>query len=174
MADVLTKEQRRLNMSRVKGRDTKPEMIIRRGLHAKGLRFRLHRRDLPGRPDLVLPRHRVIILVHGCFWHGHGCHLCKTPRTRTGFWKSKIAKTVERDQRTTEILVREGWRVLIVWECALRGSGKIPIEQLLEECEAFIQRSAIVRAELSAVNAETGKSSSEPQTSDDGLSRIQA
>lgn len=174
MADVLTKEQRRLNMSRVKGRDTKPEMIIRRGLHAKGLRFRLHRRDLPGRPDLVLPRHQAIILVHGCFWHGHGCHLCKTPQTRTGFWKSKIAKTVERDQRTIETLVREGWRVLIVWECALRGSGKIPIEQLLEECEAFIQRSAIVRAELSAVGAETGKSPSDPPKADDGLSRIQA
>ena len=162
MADVLTKEQRRLNMSRVRGRDTKPEMIIRRGLHAKGLRFRLHRQDLPGRPDLVLPRHRTIILVHGCFWHGHGCHLCKTPQTRTDFWESKISKTVERDQRTIEVLLREGWRVLIVWECALRGSGKIPIERLLEECETFIQRSVISRAELAATSAETGKSSPDP------------
>lgn len=174
MADVLTKQQRRLNMSRVRGRDTKPEMIIRRGLHAKGLRFRLHCQDLPGRPDLVLPRYRAIILVHGCFWHGHGCHLCKTPRTRTSFWESKIAKTVERDQRTIETLIREGWRVLIVWECALRGSGKIPIERLLEECEAFIQRSAVARTELTAVSAEIGGSSSDPPISDDDLSRIQA
>ena len=166
MADVLTKQQRRLNMSRIRGRNTKPEMIIRRGLHAKGLRFRLHCQDLPGRPDLVLPRHRAIILVHGCFWHGHGCHLCKTPQTRTSFWESKIAKTVERDRRTMEILIHEGWRVLIVWECALRGSRKIPIDRLLEECEAFIQRSAVARAELAATSTETGKSSSDPPKSD--------
>ena len=90
----------------------------------------------------------------------------KTPQTRTSFWESKIAKTVERDRRTMEILIHEGWRVLIVWECALRGSRKIPIDRLLEECEAFIQRSAIARAELAATSAETGKSSSDPPKSD--------
>lgn len=90
MADVLTPEQRRLNMSRIRGRDTKPELLLRRGLHARGLRFRLHRKDLPGCPDLVFPRFRVTVFVHGCFWHGHECPMFKWPGTRTDFWRRKM------------------------------------------------------------------------------------
>src|ERR1700719_1649815 len=99
MGDVLTPEQRRLNMSRIRGRDTKPELLLRRGLHAAGLRFRLHTERLPGRPGLVFPRYRAAILVHGCFWHGHDCPLFKLPATRSEFWASKIAGNRTRDNR---------------------------------------------------------------------------
>lgn len=139
MADVLTPEQRRLNMSRIRGCDTKPEMFLRRGLHARGLRFRLHRRDLPGRPDLVFPLHRAIIFVHGCFWHDHGCALCKAPATRPDFWMSKISRNAERDQQVLSDLVKTGWRVLVVWECAIRGPGRLPADDVLNQCENFVR-----------------------------------
>lgn len=124
MADVLTAEQRRLNMSRIRGKDTKPEMLIRRGLHARGLRYRLHDRKLPGRPDLVFPRYGVVVFVHGCFWHAHGCALSKLPATRQEFWQQKLAENAARDRRAIEALRADGWRVLVVWECALRGRGR--------------------------------------------------
>jgi DNA mismatch endonuclease (patch repair protein) len=124
MPDVLTPEQRRLNMSRVRGRDTKPEMLIRRGLHATGLRYRLHDRQLPGRPDLVFPKYRTVLFIHGCFWHAHGCALSKLPATRQEFWQKKLADNAARDHRAIEALHASGWRVLLVWECALRGLGR--------------------------------------------------
>lgn len=124
MADVLTAEQRRLNMSRIRGKDTKPEMLIRRGLHARGLRYRLHDRTLPGRPDLVFPRYGAVVFVHGCFWHAHGCALSKLPATRQEFWQQKLAENAARDRRAIEALRVDGWRVLVVWECALRGRGR--------------------------------------------------
>jgi DNA mismatch endonuclease (patch repair protein) len=138
MTDVLTPEQRRLNMSRIRGRNTKPELLLRRGLHSRGLRFRLHRRDLPGRPDLVFPLHRAVIFVHGCFWHGHGCALCKEPATRTSFWASKIARNADRDQTASSEAMNLGWRVLTVWECAMRGPGRMHVNELLDRCEVFI------------------------------------
>lgn len=137
MADVLTAEQRRYNMSRIRGRDTRPEMLVRQGLHARGLRFRLHRRDLPGRPDLVFPRYRVAMFVHGCFWHGHNCPMFTWPRTRREFWQEKITKNRGRDRRTHASLKMRGWRVLTVWECALRGPGRWAVDEVLEVCEAF-------------------------------------
>lgn len=124
MADVLTAEQRRLNMSRIRGKDTKPEMLIRRGLHARGLRYRLHDRKQPGRPDLVFPRYGAAVFVHGCFWHAHGCALSKLPVTRQEFWQQKLAENAARDRRAIEALRADGWRVLVVWECALRGLGR--------------------------------------------------
>lgn len=124
MPDVLTPEQRRLNMSRVRGRDTKPEKLIRRGLHATGLRYRLHDRKLPGRPDLVFPKYRTVLFIHGCFWHAHGCALSKLPATRQEFWQKKLADNAARDHRAIEALHAGGWRVLLVWECALRGPGR--------------------------------------------------
>lgn len=124
MADVLTREQRQLNMSRIRGKDTKPEMLIRRGLHARGLRYRLHDRSLPGRPDLVFPKYRTVVFIHGCFWHAHGCSLSKFPQTRQDFWTSKLRANVERDRKATEKLASLGWRVLIVWECAIRGANR--------------------------------------------------
>ncbi|MBT9594963.1 MAG: DNA mismatch endonuclease Vsr [Vitreoscilla sp.] len=124
MADVLTPEQRQLNMSRIRGRDTKPEMLVRRGLHARGLRYLLHDRKLPGRPDLVFPRYGAVVFVHGCFWHAHGCALSKLPATRQEFWNKKLAENAARDRRAIEALLADGWRVLVVWECALRGPGR--------------------------------------------------
>jgi DNA mismatch endonuclease (patch repair protein) len=133
MADVLTPEQRRLNMSRIRGKDTKPELVLRRGLHARGLRFRLHRKDLPGRPDMVFPRYHAAVLVHGCFWHGHDCQLFKLPTTRREFWQAKIEGNRARDLRDRARLVASGWRVLVVWECALKGSTRLAADAVLTE-----------------------------------------
>lgn len=139
MADVLTPEQRRLNMRRIRAKDTKPELLVRRGLHAHGFRFRLHRKDLPGCPDLVFPSRRAVIFVHGCFWHGHGCPLCKMPATRPEFWQMKIDRNRARDQKAIVALKSAGWRVLVVWECALRGSAKLPYPAVLECCTKFLE-----------------------------------
>ena len=138
MPDVLTEEQRRYNMSRIRGRDTKPEMAIRRGLHARGLRFRLHRKDLPGRPDLAFPKHRTVIFVHGCFWHGHDCPMFRWPQTRKEFWREKIRKNQERDECAIRSLKEHGWRVLTVWECALKGPYRCSLDDVLKCCEYFV------------------------------------
>lgn len=119
--DLRIDPKRSANMARVRARDTKPELFVRRFTHALGLRFRLHRRDLPGTPDLVFPRLKKIILVHGCFWHRHtGCDRATTPKTRKGFWVSKFDANVARDKRTIAALKRLGWSVLVVWECEIR------------------------------------------------------
>jgi len=126
MADVHTKEQRSRNMAAIRGRDTKPEMIVRRFVHRLGYRFRLHRRDLPGRPDLVLPRHRAVIFVHGCFWHQHDCRYGRVvPATRAEFWSTKRNDTKARDRRNIRALRTMGWRVFVVWECWTRGTGRV-------------------------------------------------
>lgn len=140
MADVLTPEQRQLNMSRIRGRDTKPEMLIRRGLHARGLRYRLHDRMLPGRPDLVFPRYRTVVFIHGCFWHAHGCLLSKLPATRHHFWRTKFQSNASRDQKAVDALLAAGWRVLVIWECALRGPRR------LEEAKAITCAYHFIRA----------------------------
>lgn len=138
MADVLSRELRRLNMKRVKGRNTKPELLIRSGLHARGLRFRLHRRDLPGCPDIVLPSRKVVIFVHGCFWHGHDCPLFKMPATRSDFWRQKIAANRLRDRAAILALGSLGWRVGVVWECSLRGVERLSNDVLLDRLIDFI------------------------------------
>lgn len=107
-------------MSGIRGKNTKPELMIRKALHARGFRYRLHC-DLPGKPDICLPKHRAVIFVHGCFWHGHGCHLFKWPKTREEFWRAKIERNREVDARSMEALAKAGWRVATVWECALKG-----------------------------------------------------
>jgi DNA mismatch endonuclease, patch repair protein len=105
-------------MARVTGRDTRPEMAVRRAAHALGLRYRLHRPDLPGRPDLVFPRHRGVIFVHGCFWHRHpGCRRTTSPKTRREFWQAKFDANIERDRRAYATLEADGWRVVVIWEC---------------------------------------------------------
>lgn len=138
MVDRLTPDQRRLNMSRVRAKDTRPEMIVRRLLHSLGFRFRLHRRDLPGRPDIVLPSYRAAVFVHGCFWHGHDCSLFRLPATRTEFWAAKIAANRRRDGDAVSALHDIGWRSLLIWECALRGRGRLPAEKLTDRITAFI------------------------------------
>ena len=115
-------------MAGIRGKDTKPERLLRSALHAQGMRYRLHVRELPGRPDIVLPRYRTVILVHGCFWHRHsGCRFAAMPETRQEFWVEKFAATVARDKRNVEALSLAGWRVAIVWECAIKAVGAIVI-----------------------------------------------
>ena len=110
-------------MGRVRSRDTKPELLVRRFLHSKGLRFRLHRKELPGRPDLVFPSRRIVVFVHGCFWHQHpGCRKAKLPETRAAFWREKLLSNVQRDQKVQQALEAAGWHPLIVWECELTSS----------------------------------------------------
>jgi DNA mismatch endonuclease, patch repair protein len=126
MADNLTPQQRRRNMSRVKGRDTKPELLVRSIVHRLGYRFRLHGKGLPGKPDLVLARHRKVIFVHGCFWHGHaGCRRAARPSTNREFWDKKIDGNVERDAANVKALVRAGWKVLVVWQCAMKDRARL-------------------------------------------------
>lgn len=137
--DVLTKEQRRLNMSRIRGRNTKPELLIRKGLHARGYRFRVNVSSLPGRPDIVLPKYRAVIQVNGCFWHGHDCRLFKMPASRQEFWVKKISANRLRDRRTDQALSDAGWRVLTVWECSLKGVKRRQPEEVLACCEAFLR-----------------------------------
>lgn len=138
MTDVLTTAQRRLNMSRIRGRDTKPELLLRRGLHALGFRYSLHRRDLPGCPDIVFPRFRAVVFVHGCFWHGHDCPMFKLPATRTEFWASKIAGNRERDASVLKCLSAKGWRTLTFWECTLRGPARRPVDEILNCVAAWL------------------------------------
>ena len=125
-------------MAAIRGADTKPEMMIRRGLHARGFRFRLHDRKLPGRPDLIFPQHDAVLFVHGCFWHGHGCHLFKWPGTREEFWREKIGTNVAREEISTEALKQAGWRVGVVWECALKGRQRRPSEGVLNAVSSWL------------------------------------
>lgn len=124
MTDIVDPKTRSRMMSGIRGSHTKPEIALRKALHAMGLRYRLHRKDLPGRPDIVLPAREAVIFVHGCFWHRHeGCRLTTTPATRPEFWQEKFTSNVYRDRRNIETLLSDGWRVAVVWECALRKSG---------------------------------------------------
>lgn len=124
-------------MARIRATDTMPEMIVRKGLHAAGFRFRLHVKKLPGCPDIVLAKHRSVVLVHGCFWHGHaGCRNFRLPKTRPDFWHAKIDANRRRDFRSQQALAEQGWRVLVVWECATRA---IFVDRLVEVVAAWLQ-----------------------------------
>ena len=130
-------------MGRVKGRDTKPEILVRSLIHRMGFRFRIHRRDLPGNPDIVLPRHCKAVFIHGCFWHGHrGCTRSKRPTTNQAFWDKKLDGNIERDNRLRRELHRMGWKVLIVWQCEIKVPGK-----LLHKLERFLHEERIEEAE---------------------------
>ncbi len=131
MPDVVDKATRSRMMSGIKGTNTKPEMIIRSGLHKRGFRFRLHDKKLPGKPDLVLPKYSAVIFVNGCFWHKHNCHLFKWPKTRQEFWREKIEGNAARDERNVQALLDGGWRVMTVWECALKGKTRRPEAEVL-------------------------------------------
>lgn len=123
MADVHSKETRSYNMSRIKSGNTKPEMIVRRFLFKHGLRYRLHQKDLPGKPDIVLKKYKTVIFVHGCFWHSHkGCKYAVIPKTRTDWWSAKINKNVTNDESVLKRLSDIGWKVIVIWECMLKGS----------------------------------------------------
>ncbi len=126
MSDVFTKEQRSRIMSRIAGADTKPELLVRKVLHAMGYRFRLHNKKLPGKPDIVLSRHKKVIFVHGCFWHGHeGCHRSARPASNQAFWEKKLSGNTERDKRNLLELKGLGWKVLIVWACETKDQDRL-------------------------------------------------
>jgi DNA mismatch endonuclease, patch repair protein len=125
MPDIVDKKTRSRMMSGIRGKNTKPELLIRSQLHRAGFRFRLHVRDLPGKPDIVLPKYKAAIFVQGCFWHGHDCHLFKVPGTRTEWWLAKIERNRQNDAVAIEALLDAGWRVAEVWECALKGRGRL-------------------------------------------------
>lgn len=122
--DVVNKLKRSSMMAGIQGKNTLGEIIIRKGLHKLGFRYQLHRKDLPGKPDMVFPKHRAVIFVNGCFWHAHECHLFKWPSTRIEFWKEKITKNKARDERNTQACIAMGWKVLVIWECALKGKTR--------------------------------------------------
>ena len=126
MPDKLTPSQRHKCMSSIRGKNTKPEILVRKGLHARGFRFRLHNKKLPGSPDIVLPKYGVAIMVNGCFWHGHkGCRYATKPKTNIEFWETKIARNRHRDEVTTAHLEALGWTVITIWECELRTSSQL-------------------------------------------------
>lgn len=139
MADVVTAAVRSRMMAGIRGTNTKPELILRKGLHAQGFRFRLHDKGLPGKPDIVFPRYRAVIFAHGCFWHGHDCHLFKWPSTRPEFWQQKIGRNREVDARSDAALAEAGWRRAIVWECALKGRTKLPLEEVIARCAEWLR-----------------------------------
>ena len=138
MADIVSPAVRSHMMRAVKSKNTKPEIVVRTVLHRLGFRFRLHRTDLPGKPDLVLPKYRAVIFIHGCFWHGHDCILFSWPKTRRDFWQSKIDSNVRRDRKHIRTLIQGGWRVATIWECALRGKTRLPIDFVGEECAFWL------------------------------------
>ncbi len=141
MADVVSPQKRSKMMSGIRGKNTKPELQIRKALHARGFRYRLHKTSLPGKPDLTLPKYNAVIFVHGCFWHLHGCHLFKWPSTRPKFWKKKITGNKTKDQENIATLQKEGWRILIVWECALKGKEKLDFQSVIDQAVKWLNSS---------------------------------
>ena len=141
MVDTLTVEQRSALMAKIRGVDTKPELFVRKALYARGYRYRLHAKDLPGRPDLVFRKRRAVVFVHGCFWHRHGCKKTTHPKSRHDYWQEKFASNVARDKRNQEQLTEDGWRVFVVWECEL--------EEALDRLAAFLGPPSVGRIDQS-------------------------
>lgn len=139
MPDVVSKQVRSRMMSGIRGKNTKPELALRSELHRRGFRYRLYDKALPGQPDMVFPRFKAVILVNGCFWHGHDCHLFKWPSTRADFWHDKIIKNKARDERNLEAYQTLGLRTLVVWECSLKGKSRLGIGYVAEVAARWLQ-----------------------------------
>lgn len=137
--DIVSKDKRSAMMRAVRSKDTAPELLVRKGLHARGLRYRVHCKHLPGRPDLVFPKWHAAVFIHGCFWHGHGCRYSRPPDTNKSFWAEKIAANVERDRANRAALEARGWRVFEIWTCRLRGAGKAGLPALLDSVARAIR-----------------------------------
>lgn len=140
MADVHSKATRSYNMSQIKGKNTKPEMLVRKFLHAKGFRYKLHDKSLPGKPDIVLPKYKTVIFIHGCFWHGHeGCRYFVVPKTKTEWWLNKIYTNVSNDTRAEQALHMDGWKIITIWECDLKPTKiKNTLDNLLSTMTSLI------------------------------------
>lgn len=141
MADVVSPGTRSRMMSGIRSKNTHPELLIRKLLHGRGFRYRLHDNKLPGKPDIVLPRYRAVIMIHGCFWHGHDCHLFKWPSSNESFWKEKITRNKAVDERSWHGLQVAGWRVLTIWECALKGKQRQPLEKVIDDIITWLTTS---------------------------------
>lgn len=139
MTDVVDTAKRRKMMANIRAKDTKPELIIRKELHKAGFRYRLHAKTISGKPDLVFPKYNAVIFVNGCFWHRHDCHLFKWPKTRIEFWTSKLTANSERDRRNIALLLKTGWRVLQIWECALKGKHRLPMEAVIDFTSSWLR-----------------------------------
>jgi DNA mismatch endonuclease (patch repair protein) len=139
MPDVVDRETRSRMMAGIRGKDTRPELLLRRALHSRGFRYRVHVAALPGKPDMVFPKWRAIIQIHGCFWHCHDCHLFKWPSSRVDFWRAKITRNREKDNEANRALVRAGWRILTVWECALKGRTRLKNDEVAAEAAAWLR-----------------------------------
>jgi DNA mismatch endonuclease (patch repair protein) len=142
LADIVDAATRSRMMAGIRGSNTKPEKLLRSALHRRGFRFRLQAKDLPGRPDIVLPRYRAAVFVHGCFWHGHDCPLFRLPRTREDFWKAKISRNRERDAEVRHAVLESGWRHLSIWECAFRGQGDGAVDMTADGVSAWLRGTA--------------------------------
>lgn len=138
MADIVDKQTRSRMMAGIRGRNTKPELVVRQALHAKGFRYRLHRKDLAGKPDITLPRYNAVIFVNGCFWHCHNCHLFQWPRTRAKFWRTKILANQARDRKKINILLGQGWRVFVLWECSIKGTQGDSLVSVIDGLSSWI------------------------------------
>lgn len=138
MTDVVSPKTRSKMMSGIQGKNTKPEILIRRALHKRGFRYRINVKSLPGKPDLVFPKYKAVIHINGCFWHGHNCHLFKWPSTRPDFWHKKILGTRKRDKENNRELKKLGWRVLTIWECAVKGKNKLSFEKVIVDISDWL------------------------------------
>ncbi|MFD1153439.1 very short patch repair endonuclease [Undibacterium aquatile] len=152
MADVHSKAARSKNMRAIKAKNTQPELLIRQALYARGFRYRLHDKGLPGTPDIVLKKYKALIFINGCFWHGHRCHLSKIPQTRTAFWLAKISDNIARDQRHQTQLLASEWRYAVIWECALKGKTRLRADYLIDCVEDWIINSNSKSLEISGAS----------------------
>ncbi|MFI4852589.1 MAG: very short patch repair endonuclease [Gimesia chilikensis] len=140
MADIVDQKTRSKMMSGIRGKNTKPEIVIRKALFSKGFRYKLHDKKLPGKPDIVLPKYNSVIQINGCFWHGHNCYLFKLPASNTEFWEAKIGRNCQIDKKTIAELKQMGWRVLTIWECAIRGRNKIGLDKVIDLTSDWIRK----------------------------------
>lgn len=152
MVDVVDRVTRSRMMAGIRGRNTKPEILIRSLLHRQGFRFRIHGCGLRGKPDIVFPGLRAVIFVHGCFWHGHNCSLFKWPATRPEFWRTKIGRNQENDARVVDALLADGWRVGVVWECAIRGRDR-DVGKVIFRLSEWLRSAAVFHEERGPISA---------------------
>lgn len=140
MTDIVDTKTRSRMMAGIRAKDTRPEMSIRRGLFRCGYRYRLHVSGLPGKPDMVFPKYQAVVLVHGCFWHRHGCHLFKWPGSRKVFWKEKLNANRQRDRGNIRRLNKAGWRVLVIWECAIKGKKDNELDLVITKASRWLRK----------------------------------